>query len=45
MAAPHVSGAAALAWGLYPNASPSDIKKAILAGADSIAALNTKVAG
>lgn len=45
MATPHVSGAATLAWGLHPNASPSDIKKAILAGADAIPGLSTKIAG
>ena len=36
MAAPHVAGAAALAWSIAPSASASDIKAAILDGADLV---------
>ena len=37
MAAPHVAGAAALAWSFNPGASHLDVKRAILDGADRIA--------
>jgi hypothetical protein len=40
MAAPHVSGTAALAWSMWPNASYADIRNAIFAGTDPIAALS-----
>ncbi|HVK17593.1 MAG TPA: S8 family serine peptidase [Fimbriiglobus sp.] len=40
MATPHVAGVAALAWSLAPDATAQEIKNAILAGVDPIAALN-----
>jgi subtilisin family serine protease len=39
MATPHVAGAAALAWGRFPNASNLQIKQLILLKADPIPAL------
>lgn len=42
MAAPHVSGAAALLWGLYPNATWRQIKAALLDGGSSQSALAGK---
>ncbi len=39
MAAPHVTGVAALAWSRAPDASPADIKAAILHGADPVASM------
>jgi subtilisin family serine protease len=44
MAAPQVSGVAALCWAAAPNASVADVRNAILRGADTVAALNGKVA-
>jgi subtilisin family serine protease len=41
MATPHVSGVAALAWSLNPNATPAEIRSAILSNVDPIDALNT----
>jgi subtilisin family serine protease len=38
-AAPHVSGVAALIWSTYPNATPQQVKWAILEGVDRIPAL------
>ncbi len=43
MATPFVSGVAALAWSVAPDASVATIRSAILQGADSIAALSGKV--
>lgn len=40
MAAPHVSGAAALLWGATPGASASAVGSALLAGADPVAAFS-----
>ena len=40
MAAPHVTGVAALAWSTAPDATYQEIKDAILAGVDPIPALN-----
>ncbi len=40
MAAPHVAGVAALAWGLAPSAPYAEIKAAILDGADPVAAFD-----
>jgi len=42
MAAPHVSGAAALLWGAYPDASPVRVREALLAGADPVSSLAGK---
>ena len=44
MAAPEVSGVAALAWAIDPNASVATVRNAILEGADPDAALKGKVA-
>ena len=44
MATPHVSGVAALAWSVAPDASVAEIKNAILDGADSLNSLHGKVA-
>jgi uncharacterized delta-60 repeat protein len=44
MAAPFVSGAAALLWSIYPAATYTDVRNAILAGVDHIDSLNGKVA-
>ena len=44
MATPHVSGVAALAWSLSPNASRTEIRGALLDGVDVLDSLNGKVA-
>ena len=44
MAAPFVSGVAALAWAVDPNASVANVRNAILQGADRVAGLSGKVA-
>jgi subtilisin family serine protease len=44
MAAPHVAGAAALAWSLSPAASVRLVRAALLDGADRLASLAGKVA-
>ena len=44
MATPYVSGVAALAWSVAPNASVAEVRNAILQGADPVAALSGKVA-
>ena len=44
MAAPQVSGVAALAWAVAPNATVATVRNAILQGADPDAALKGKVA-
>src|SRR5690606_7844437 len=44
MAAPHVSGVAALLWSLNPNLSYREVKDAILTGVDKVDALANKVA-
>ena len=44
MAAPHVAGVAALAWSAMPDATYSEIRNALLAGADDLASLSGKVA-
>ncbi|MEX2118184.1 MAG: S8 family serine peptidase [Pirellulales bacterium] len=36
MATPHFSGAAALVWSLYPDATPLQVKQRLLAGADYV---------
>ncbi|MFN8589019.1 MAG: S8 family serine peptidase [Candidatus Eisenbacteria bacterium] len=43
MAAPHVTGVAALAWTLFPHASPEAIRALLLATVDTIPALTGKV--
>jgi len=43
MATPHVSGVAALAWALAPNATVAEVRSAILQGADRLAALQGKM--
>ena len=43
MATPQVSGVAALAWALDPNATVADVKNAILNGVDHVASLSGKV--
>ncbi len=43
MAAPHVSGVAALAWSLFPHASPEAIRALILSAVDTIPAMTGKV--
>lgn len=43
MAAPHVTGVAALLWAHNPNLSVSDVRNAILNGVDQITALGSKV--
>ena len=45
MAAPHVSGAAALAWSLVPNATYTQVHQAILAGVDKLATLDPAGSG
>jgi subtilisin family serine protease len=42
MATPHVSGVAALAWSIAPNATVSEVKAALLGGVDPIPALAGK---
>ena len=42
MATPHVSGVAALAWSIAPNATVSEVKAALLDGVDPIPALAGK---
>ncbi|MBF0297086.1 MAG: S8 family serine peptidase [Oligoflexia bacterium] len=42
MAAPHVSGAAALYWSKYPNKSWSEVKNAILNSTQKIPSMNNK---
>jgi subtilisin family serine protease len=44
MATPFVSGVAALAWAVDPNATVAEVRSAILSGADHVAALSGKVA-
>ena len=44
MATPFVTGVAALAWAADPNATVAEVRNAILAGADRVAALSGKVA-
>ena len=44
MAAPHVAGAAALAWAHSPSATVQGVRDAILAGSDKVASLSGKVA-
>ncbi|MGQ9661519.1 MAG: S8 family serine peptidase [Kiritimatiellia bacterium] len=44
MATPHVSGAAALLFDLYPEASWQEVRDAIFQGVDPVAALQNKVA-
>ncbi len=43
MATPHVSGVAALAWALAPNATVAEVRSAILEGADRLALLQGKM--
>jgi subtilisin family serine protease len=43
MATPHVAGVAALAWSVAPNATVTEVRNAILNGADRVAALSGKV--
>jgi subtilisin family serine protease len=44
MAAPHVSGVAALLWSAVPSAPVSEVKAELLQGADPTASLNGRVA-
>lgn len=44
MASPHVAGAAALAWNLFPTASYADVRDALFAAVDPLASLSGKVA-
>jgi len=44
MATPHVSGVAALAWALKPDATVAEVRNAILQGVDHLSALNGRVA-
>lgn len=44
MAAPMVSGAAALLWSEFPEATRSEVRAALLRGGDSVAELQEKVA-
>ncbi len=44
MATPHVSGVAALAWSLKPNATVAEVRNAILQGADRLSSLSGRVA-
>ena len=44
MAAPHVSGVAALVWAAAPDASVAEVKDALRYGADPVAGLQGKVA-
>jgi subtilisin-like proprotein convertase family protein len=43
MACPHVSGVAALAWSIKPDATWQEVKGAILAGADPVESMEGKV--
>ena len=43
MATPHVSGVAALAWAIAPNATVAEVRSAILQGADRLASLQGKM--
>ncbi len=43
MAAPHVSGAAALYWSIHPEKTASEVKEAILASAVKIPSLENKI--
>ena len=43
MAAPHVTGVAALAWSLFPHASPQAIRALILSAVDTIPSMTGKV--
>ncbi len=43
MATPHVSGVAALAWSVAPDASVAEIKNVLLQGTDPLASLSGKV--
>ena len=45
MAAPHVSGTAALVWAHLPDATLSEVRDAILEGADQIDRFENKVVG
>ena len=44
MATPHVSGVAALAWSIDPNATVAQIRSAIFAGVDPLSSLTGMVA-
>ncbi|MDA1050593.1 MAG: S8 family serine peptidase [Planctomycetota bacterium] len=44
MAAPHVSGVAALVWSLLPYVTAEEVRNAILQGADPVAGLQGKLA-
>ena len=44
MAAPHVSGVAALIWSRYPNLGVEAVRKALLRGVDRTAAMSGKLA-
>ena len=44
MATPHVTGTAALAWSLVPNATVQEVRDALLGSVDQVASLNGKVA-
>ncbi|MBK7366526.1 MAG: S8 family serine peptidase [Candidatus Eisenbacteria bacterium] len=43
MAAPHVTGVAALAWSLFPHASPQAMRALILSAVDTIPSMTGKV--
>ena len=43
MATPHIAGAAALIWSVYPDASAEEVKARILEGAETIEKLENKV--
>jgi len=43
MAAPHVTGAAALAWSFRPDASIEDIRNAILQSSDYKSQISNKI--
>jgi subtilisin family serine protease len=45
MAAPHVTGVAALIWSRVPQAAAKEVREAILQGADVIPGLQSKIAG
>ena len=44
MATPHVTGTAALAWSLVPNATVQEVRDALLGSVDPVASLSGKVA-